>query len=164
MKITPTIFFNDIKPVFPRFKLAFGVFLRKLCISRCFLGGNTASEGKTEFYFSYERLKTFLCGVNFTKNFYLRASGWGFSKVISSPVKPCGGNTIILFTSFVSSLFSRIKKQAGLVITSVFPLPRNFLSVFWKSEDCSISLKLDCIAWLKNFLPPKLKCGSCRCF
>src|SRR3989344_1426441 len=74
MKITPTIFFNDIKPVFPRFKLAFAVFSRKFSISRCFLGRNTASEGKTEFYFSYEWLKTFLCGVDFTNNFYLRSS------------------------------------------------------------------------------------------
>src|SRR3989338_10080443 len=74
MKITPTIFFNDIKPVFPRFNLAFAVFSRKFSISRHFLGRNTSSKGKTEFYFSYEWFKSFLDWIDFAKNSYPRLS------------------------------------------------------------------------------------------
>src|SRR3989344_9533505 len=159
MKITPTIFFNDIKPVFPRFKLAFAVFLREFCVSRCLLGRNTSSKGKTEFYFSYERLKSFLRGVDFAKNFYSCFSCFWMriqqSNLISSKAVWWKYNYSLY--KFCILAFQTYKKTIWSCNYFCVSVANKFFKSFLEKRGLIDFIKIGLHSMIKKFSSPKIK-------
>src|SRR3990167_6132454 len=159
MKITPTIFFNDIKPVLPRFKLAFRVLSRKFSVSRCFLGRNTSSEGKTEFYFSYERLKSFLRRIDFAKNLYPRFSRFGMwieqTYLITSKAE--WGKYNNSFYEFCILAFQSNKKTSWSCNYFGIPVTKKFFESFLKKRGFINFIKIGLHSMIKKFSSPKIK-------